>query len=53
MGGIAGTLVIEGPIDEFLEKRGIKEQFLVLQQIRKTVIHRGGLQVLYWYLVAR
>jgi FtsP/CotA-like multicopper oxidase with cupredoxin domain len=34
MGGIAGALIIEGPTDEFLEKRGIKEQFLVLQQIR-------------------
>lgn len=34
MGGIAGALIIEGPTDEFLEKGGIKEQFLVLQQIR-------------------
>jgi FtsP/CotA-like multicopper oxidase with cupredoxin domain len=34
MGGIAGALVIEGPTDKFLKKRGIKEQFFVLQQIR-------------------
>jgi FtsP/CotA-like multicopper oxidase with cupredoxin domain len=34
MGGMAGALIIEGPTDKFLKKRGIKEQLLVLQQIR-------------------
>jgi FtsP/CotA-like multicopper oxidase with cupredoxin domain len=34
MGGMAGGLIIEGPTDRFLEKRGIEEQLFILQQIR-------------------